>query len=472
MATMMRRALRGLLLLLLALGLAAVVALVEMGFALAPAEGEWRHTLRLGPLERQVSVPALLRLATHPMAAPLIDGRSIATPLGRWQWQARAGEPLRGTCAPCRIRIAALGAPPLVLAQARLQAQREGSLGLRGTLWLGEDDSALALPWRVTLSPQGAQLSLTLDDTPAAQVVRVFGAAMPEAATARIDGRVGLKAQARFGVGVAAWGEWRIAPRIEGLAVSGLGTEQLAGAALPAACRTARPAGPVQGWLPRAVVAAEDQRFYEHVGYDLTELVAAFQRNQDRLATDEAGPAPHGASTITQQLAKLLLTGDDRSPTRKLRELLYAVEMERTLGKGRILQLYLALAPWGDGVCGAARAAEVHLGHGVDGLGPVASAWLASLLTNPQAQLQAVAAGTEPDRARLERILRGMRPMHRLQRDKALQQLADWQPPMRPAPPAPPPEPYAAMPAMPAASAPPVPTTAFTPDEQASAPSP
>jgi Transglycosylase len=455
MDKIMRRTLRALAALLLIMLLAAGVALAELWFALKPAEGEWRHTLRIGPVARDVSVPALLRLATHPMAAPLIDGRSVATPLGRWQWQARAGEPLRGRCAPCRIRMDALGAQPLLLAEARIEAAREGSLGMRGTLWLGAGDDALALPWRATLSPQGAALSLRMDAVPAERVVRVFGAAVPEAATARIEGRVGIKAQARFGIGVAPHGAWRIEPRIEGLAVSGLGTERFAGAELPAACRTARPAGAIDGWLPRAVVAAEDQRFYEHAGFDLTEMVAAFQRNQNHASSGEGAASPHGASTITQQLAKLLVTGSDRSATRKLRELLVAVEMERTLGKGRILQLYMALAPWGDGVCGAARAAEVHLGREVDTLGPVAAAWLAGLLTNPQAQLQLMAAGAEPDRERLERILRGMRPMHRLQREKALQQLAAWQPPIG------------------RAALPPAPMPAVTPPvEVASAPSP
>ena len=62
-------------------------------------------------------------------------------------------------------------------------------------------------------------------------------------------------------------------------------------------------------------------------------------------------PAPgtplRGASTLSQQVAKLLVTGGERSPVRKLRELLYAVEMEQTLGKARILRLYLDNAPWG-----------------------------------------------------------------------------------------------------------------------------
>ncbi|MBP8146358.1 MAG: transglycosylase domain-containing protein [Inhella sp.] len=431
MNTMLRRLLMPVGALVLVLLLAASAMLAELWFLLKPAPGEWSHAVRIGRVELAVSVPGLLRMATHPMAAPLIDGRSLGSPLGRWQWRAGTGQPLRGRCAPCRIHIAALGAQPLELAQARIEARREGAQGMRGTLWLGEGDDTLTLPWSAKLSAQGAQLVLTLDEVPAARMVRVFGTAMPEVAHVRIEGRVALKARARFGVGVAPLGAWQIEPRLEGLVVSGLGTERLAGAEAPAACRTVRSAAAMEGWLPRAVVAAEDQRFYEHPGYDLTELMAAFQRNQDRLSPGDPTLAPHGASTITQQLAKLLVTGSDRSAARKLRELLYAVEMERTLGKGRILQLYLALAPWGDGVCGAARAAEAHLGRSVDTLGPVASAWLASLLTNPQRQLQALAAGAEPDRQRLRRILEDMRPMHRLQREKALEQLASWQPPMQ-----------------------------------------
>jgi membrane peptidoglycan carboxypeptidase len=139
---------------------------------------------------------------------------------------------------------------------------------------------------------------------------------------------------------------------VNDFSVSGLGTERLLTAQLPPACRTgAADATPLGGWLPRALVAAEDARFWEHPGYEIEHLLAAGAHNQ------RDGSALRGASTLTQQLAKLTITGDDRSAARKLRELLYAVEMERTLGKARILQMYLALAPWGDGVCGAERAA-------------------------------------------------------------------------------------------------------------------
>ena len=70
--------------------------------------------------------------------------------------------------------------------------------------------------------------------------------------------------------------------------------------------------------------------------------------------------------------------------------------MERTLGKARILQLYLAMAPWGDGQCGAAAAARVYLGKRAPRSTPVEAAWLASLLRNP-------AMAVDTDRLGLDR---------------------------------------------------------------------
>jgi membrane peptidoglycan carboxypeptidase len=132
---------------------------------------------------------------------------------------------------------------------------------------------------------------------------------------------------------------------------------------------------------------------------------------------------------LTQQLAKLVVAGDERSASRKLRELLYAVEMERTLGKARILQLYLALAPWGDGVCGAERAVRVHLGQrDPSAVGPVAAAWLASLLTAPDTHLRSEFAAGEINQARVARVLDAMR-MRPERREKAMLQMLFWSPP-------------------------------------------
>ena len=147
-------------------------------------------------------------------------------------------------------------------------------------------------------------------------------------------------------------------------------------------------------------------------------------------SNQEQPDALQGASTITQQLAKLLYTGDERSAARKLREWLYAVEMERTLGKGRILQLYLAVLPWGDGICGAEAAARHHLGKPVNQLKPREAAWLASLLINPDAQLRKWAHEDAAARERVVAVLKGMRRLPRERRESETEALASWQPPI------------------------------------------
>ena len=139
-----------------------------------------------------------------------------------------------------------------------------------------------------------------------------------------------------------------------------------------------------------------------------------------------AHPAARGASTLSQQLAKLLYTGDERSVVRKLREALYAVEMDRTLGKARVLQLYLAVAPWGQGQCGAEAAALHLLNKRAAALTPIEAAWLASLLRNPDAELARMANQGAVDTERVGDIIQAMRPLARARREELREQLADW----------------------------------------------
>ena len=198
---------------------------------------------------------------------------------------------------------------------------------------------------------------------------------LPELRQARIDGTVALRAQWRLPAGPL-----RVQPQLEGFAVQGLGTEAWAHAtsSCGAPGRLRR-----DDWLVRAVLAAEDQRFFEHPGYDIRELQAALQTNQME------GGVRRGGSTLGQQLAKRLVAGDERSATRKLRELLYAVEMEQTLGKARILQLYLDNAPWGAGVCGAEAAAQAYFQRSARALAPAQAVWLAAMLHRPDAEARA-----------------------------------------------------------------------------------
>lgn len=419
----MKKFIRPLAWLLLAAGLSVALIAAAAYLALKPRQGEWRMPLALGPWRIEASVPTLLRWATHPLLRPQLDARRLTLGGGTvWQLQAGRGDTLVAQCAPCRLRIAALGAQPVQIVQARVRLRVRGADRYDGELQLGGAAQAITLPWHGALNAEGLQLHTELAPTPLAQLVALFGDAVPEARTARIEGTVGVVLDATLGAqGLQLR---RIVPRVRGLAVSGLGTEALASADPSARCRPQPARGRIEGWIQNAVIAAEDQRFFEHPGYEPAAWIAAGKGNQRR------PEALQGASTITQQLAKLVHTGDARDAARKLREWLYAVEMERTLGKGRILQLYLALLPWGDGICGAEAAARHHLGKPAHLLKPREAAWLASLLVNPDRQLRRWSQDEGAARERVAGVIKGITRLPRERRESELEALASWQPPI------------------------------------------
>lgn len=128
--------------------------------------------------------------------------------------------------------------------------------------------------------------------------------------------------------------------------------------------------------LHRAVLASEDDRFYLHHGVDMVELKKALARRQ-------AGGSLRGASTLTQQVAKNVFLWNGRSFVRKGLELYLALLFELLLSKERILDLYLNLAEWGDGVFGAEAAARVHYGKSAASLTRDEAARLAAVLPSP-----------------------------------------------------------------------------------------
>lgn len=376
----MRRVMRGLVLAAVVLaGFAAVLAALVLQ-ALEPAPGDWSTPLRwstpVGAVERRLSVPVLLRWATHPLAARLLDGREWHTRTGTWRLHVGAGGEIRGDCQPCVLQLAALGPGPLHIAQASWQLKRASPEHWQGSLSLGEAGRTLNLAWRAQLRSDGLEIRAELPPAPMADALALFAETVPEARRARVDGLLALKLDARWGP--QGLHLVRLAPRLDGVRVQGLGTEALIDAVAPAAC-TAPSRGRVDGWLPKAVVAALDPRFYEHVGDEL----------DLGLDLGQPGGPPRHTGSLTGQLARLLYTGDGRSLPQSLREWLYAAEMERTLGKGRILQTYLALAPWGAGVCGAEAAARHYLGKPAERLTPREAAWLASRLVPAEVTAQA-----------------------------------------------------------------------------------
>lgn len=130
--------------------------------------------------------------------------------------------------------------------------------------------------------------------------------------------------------------------------------------------------------LKRAVVAAEDAKFMSHDGFDLEGIQRALERNEKK------GRVVSGGSTISQQLAKNLFLSGERSWVRKGQEAVITSMLESTMSKRRILEIYLNVAEWGEGVFGAEAAARHHFGTGADRLGSAQAAYLAAVLPSPR----------------------------------------------------------------------------------------
>jgi monofunctional biosynthetic peptidoglycan transglycosylase len=130
--------------------------------------------------------------------------------------------------------------------------------------------------------------------------------------------------------------------------------------------------------LRRAVLVAEDSAFFDHEGVDLKQLRASLEQNW------EEGRFVRGASTITQQLAKNLYLSPSRNPIRKLKELLITRRLEGALTKRRILEIYLNVIEWGDGIFGAEAAAQTYFGKSAAQLTPDEAALLAGAIINPR----------------------------------------------------------------------------------------
>jgi len=130
--------------------------------------------------------------------------------------------------------------------------------------------------------------------------------------------------------------------------------------------------------LKRAMVAAEDAKFVDHEGFDWDGIQIAIEKNQKK------GRVVAGGSTITQQLAKNLFLTPSRSYVRKAEEAVITVMLEAFLPKRRILELYLNVIEWGNGVFGAEAAARKYFGVSAAALSPEQAARLAAMAPNPR----------------------------------------------------------------------------------------
>jgi monofunctional biosynthetic peptidoglycan transglycosylase len=153
--------------------------------------------------------------------------------------------------------------------------------------------------------------------------------------------------------------------------------------------------------LKRAVLVAEDSAFWDHEGVDLEQVQKSMEINL------EQGKLARGGSTITQQLAKNLYLSPSRNPMRKFRELMIARRLEAALSKRRILELYLNVIEWGDGIYGAEAAARLYYRRSAASLSAPEAALLAGAIINPRVYSPARPGARLRARQRL--ILRRMR---------------------------------------------------------------
>jgi monofunctional biosynthetic peptidoglycan transglycosylase len=134
----------------------------------------------------------------------------------------------------------------------------------------------------------------------------------------------------------------------------------------------------ISPYLKRAVLVAEDSGFWRHEGIDFEQLKESMEVNIERREF------VRGASTITQQLAKNLYLSPSKNPVRKLREFLIARRLEAELSKQRILELYLNVIEWGDGIYGAEAAARSYFRKPAADISQAEAALLAAAIINPR----------------------------------------------------------------------------------------
>jgi len=125
-------------------------------------------------------------------------------------------------------------------------------------------------------------------------------------------------------------------------------------------------------------VAAEDIKFLRHEGFDWEGIEEALEKNIRK------GRIVAGGSTISQQLAKNLFLSGSRTPWRKVQEAVITLMLERVMTKRRILEIYLNVIEWGNGVFGAQAAARHYYDTNAADLGPEQAAMLAAMIPNPR----------------------------------------------------------------------------------------
>lgn len=167
-----------------------------------------------------------------------------------------------------------------------------------------------------------------------------------------------------------------------------------------------------------AVIVSEDSLFFQHKGFDLDQIRDALE---DSI---EAGRFVRGASTITQQMVRNVFLEKDRTLWRKLKEILLSIQIEQSLGKRKILEIYLNIAEWGDGIYGIGEASHHYFGKSPASLSAKEGAFLAMLLPSPKRYSLSfrVKRLTDYARSTVNAILEKMTLVHYLSREELEQE--------------------------------------------------
>jgi monofunctional glycosyltransferase len=138
------------------------------------------------------------------------------------------------------------------------------------------------------------------------------------------------------------------------------------------------PYGQISDHLKKAVLLSEDASFFSHNGVDFAELKEAFKRDLKTLSFRRGG------STITMQLARNLYLNPAKNPLRKMKEIIIAWQLEQTLSKTRIFEIYLNIVEWGRNIYGVEAGSRHYFGKSAASLDPLEAATLVALLPSPR----------------------------------------------------------------------------------------
>ncbi|MDM0111716.1 biosynthetic peptidoglycan transglycosylase [Variovorax sp. J22R133] len=407
----MKKALRLVLYMLAALFVTAGIAVfLIVKLVLAPSAGEWAERVKVGPIGFDVGVPTVLRLVTASWFAPQLAGHSVDTRFGtvRFGW-VNATNVMELQCAPCSMDAPEFGEKPLSVDTLMVTVRRDVD-AMFGTITAtptGSRAGAAAVKgrWNGRLSQKGLQLNADIEDAPIAQWYQILVPALPELQRARIGGTASVQAQLTMPEKA-----FTLKPRLSGFTVEGLGAQAVIdnrpGCGVTTQLST-------ESWLARAVVAAQDADFYQHEGYQPDQFSVASLpssgKKSDKAAAKAPPPDRFQSGTLNEQLARLLLPAHSRVYARKMRDLLYAVEMDRTPGKARVVQAFMDNVPWGEQTCGAEAAARRYFRRSARSLEPAQAVWLATMLRDPQESLDNWRRDGRIDHARAKAVAEAIR---------------------------------------------------------------